>query len=38
MINDDDDDDYDSCEDFKMMMISCRGCLTVSLIWLIDND
>jgi len=28
MINDDDDDVYDSCED----------CVTASLIWLIDND
>lgn len=37
MINDDDDDDYNSCEDSKMMMISCRGCLTFSLIWLIRN-
>ena len=38
MINFDDDDDYDNCEDFKMTMMSYRGRMTVSLIWLIDVD
>ena len=32
-----DDDDYDNCEGFKKKIVSYRGCLTVSLIWLIDN-
>ena len=37
MINFEDDDDYDNCEDFKMTMMSYRGHTTVSLIWWIDN-
>lgn len=33
MMNVDDDDLDDNCEDFKMTVMSYRGRMTVSLIW-----